>query len=93
MRGLGAGERSAIYLAFGLEAALVLIDEDRARRVAKNLGLAVAGAIAILERGAQLKKVSDLRSVYRGLLDQGIRFSPDLLEQSLARCGLEKLKP
>jgi predicted nucleic acid-binding protein len=40
--GLGAGERSAIYLASGLKAALVLIDEDRARRVAKNLGLAVA---------------------------------------------------
>jgi uncharacterized protein len=91
--GLGAGERSVIYLASGLKAALVLIDEDRARRVAKNLGLAVAGSIAILERGAPLKKVPDLRSVYLSLLDQGIRFSPDILEQSLARCGLGKLKP
>lgn len=90
--GLGAGERSVIYLASGLKAAVVLIDEDRARRVAKNLGLAVVGSIAVLERGAQLKKVPDLRSVYLDLLDQGIRFSPDLLEQSLARCGLGKLK-
>jgi uncharacterized protein len=61
--GLGAGERSVIYLASGLKAAVVLIDEDRARRVAKNLGLAVVGSIAVLERGAQLKKVPDLRSV------------------------------
>jgi predicted nucleic acid-binding protein len=90
--GLGAGERSVIYLASQLKAALVLIDEDRARRVAKNLGLAVAGSIAILERGAQLKKVPDLRSVYLSLLSQGIRFNPDLLERSLARCGLGKLK-
>lgn len=89
--GLGAGERSLIYLAVELKPALVLIDEDRARRVAKALGLAVAGCIAVLERGAQLKKVPDLRHVYVSLLNQGIRFSPDLLEQSLARCGLGKL--
>jgi predicted nucleic acid-binding protein len=89
--GLGAGERGVIYLATALKAALVLIDEDRARRVAKALGLAAAGSIAVLERGAQLKKVPDLRSVYLDLLDQGIRFSPDLLNQSLARCGLGKL--
>jgi predicted nucleic acid-binding protein len=90
--GLGAGERSVIYLASGLKAAVVLIDEDRARRVAKNLGLAVVGSIAVLERGVQLKKVPDLRSVYLSLLDQGIRFSTDLLDMSLIRCGLGKLK-
>ena len=90
--GLGAGERSAIYLASALNADLVLIDEDRARRAGKILGLAVAGSIAVLERGAHLKKVPDLRFVYMDLLDQGIRFHRDLLEQSLARCGLGKLK-
>jgi uncharacterized protein len=88
---LGAGEKSVIYLAAELKPALVLIDEDRARRVAKALGLEVAGSIAVLERGAQLKKVPDLRYVYLSLLGQGIRFSVDLLEQSLARCGLGKL--
>jgi len=89
--GLGPGERSVIYLAAALQPALVLIDEGKARRVAKSLGLTVTVSIAILERGAQLTKVPDLRSVYLGLLDQGIRFSPDLLDQSLARCGLRKL--
>ena len=89
--GLGAGERSVIYLAVELNPALVLMDEERARRVTKTFGLPVVGSIAVLERGAHLKKVPDLRSVYLDLLDQGIRFSPDLLEQSLARCGLRKL--
>jgi predicted nucleic acid-binding protein len=88
---LGAGERSVIYLAVELNPALVLMDEERARRVTKTFGLPVVGSIAVLERGAHLKKVPDLRSVYLDLLDQGIRFSPDLLEQSLARCGLRKL--
>lgn len=76
--GLGVGERSAIYLGLALKAGLVLIDEDKARRVAKSVGLVISGSIAILERGARLKKVLDLRSVYLDLLDQGIRFSPDL---------------
>jgi hypothetical protein len=53
----------------------------------------VAGSISILERGAQLKKVADLRSAYQSLLDQGIRFDQKLLEDSLAKLGLAKLKP
>jgi predicted nucleic acid-binding protein len=91
--GLGGGERSAIYLAAVLGADLVLVDEDRARRAAKSAGFAIAGSIAVLERGARLKKVADLRSVYLSLIDQGIRFDHKLLEQSLARLGIEKLKP
>jgi hypothetical protein len=64
---------------------------DRARRAAKKIGLSVAGSIAILGRGSQLKKVDDLRSVYRSLLEQGIRFDHKLLEESLRRLNLEAL--
>ncbi len=90
--GLGAGERSAIYLALSMSADLILFDEGRARRAAKRTGLAVAGSIAVLERGARLKRVADLREAYMSLLDQGIRFDYKLLEASLARLGLAKLK-
>jgi uncharacterized protein len=90
--GLGAGERSAIYLAIALSAEVVLIDEEKARRAAKGAGLAVVGSIAVLERGARLKKVPDLRSVYLSLLEQGIRFDHKILEQRLDRLGLGKLK-
>jgi uncharacterized protein len=91
--GLGAGECSAIYLASSLRAEIVLIDEERARRAAKSAGFSVAGSIAVLERGARLKKVDDLRSIYASLLDQGIRFDHKILDQSLARLGLAKLTP
>lgn len=90
-KSLGAGERGAIYLASVLGAEITLIDEERARRAASSVGLAVAGSIAVLERGARLKKITDLRSVYLTLLEQGIRFDRRLLEHSLARLGLEKL--
>ena len=89
--GLGAGERSIIHLASALAADLVLIDEERARRAAKTIALNVAGSIAVLERGARLGRVDDLRSVYLSLLEQGIRYDRGLLDQSLARLGLAKL--
>jgi predicted nucleic acid-binding protein len=90
--GLGAGERSIIYLASALTADLVLIDEERARRAARAVGLKVAGSIAVLERGARLNRVADPRLVYWSLLEQGIRYDPQLLEQSLRRLGLPRLK-
>ncbi len=89
---LAAGERGVIRLASALNADLVLMDERQARRLATSLGLSVAGSIAILERGAQLRKIGDLRSVYQNLLEHGIRFDQKLLEQSLARLGQARLR-
>jgi uncharacterized protein len=89
--GLGRGELSIICLASALTADLVLIDEERARRAAKMVGLAVAGSIAVLERAASIGRVDDLRSVYLSLLAQGIRSDRRLLNKSLARLSLSKL--
>jgi uncharacterized protein len=90
-QGLGAGERGAILLAKSLEADLVLLDEWKARRVARDAGLSVVGCLGILESGAQKGLVSDLRQAYIDLLRQGIRFDIRLLQDSLARLGLPKL--
>jgi predicted nucleic acid-binding protein len=90
--GLGRGERSIIYLASALNADLVLIDEGRARRAAKHVGLNVAGSIAILERGARLGQIDDLRALFLKLLAQGIRYDRGLLNQSLGRLGLTRLE-
>ncbi len=79
-------------MASALGADLILIDEARARRAAKTAGLTVAGSIAILEHGARLHKIDDLRLVYLDLIEQGIWFDQKLLEQSLARLGLGRLK-
>jgi uncharacterized protein len=89
--GLGAGEKSVICLAATLGAELIMIDEERARRAAKRVGLNVAGSIAVLERGARLGLVDDLRAAFLTLLEQGIRYDPRLLNQSLGRLGLAKI--
>lgn len=88
---LGAGERSAIVLAKSLPADLLLLDEWKARRIAREVGLAITGCLGVLEAGARRGLVSDLRQAYIDLLRQGIRFDIGLLQDSLARLGLPKL--
>jgi uncharacterized protein len=90
-QGLGAGERNAILLARSLPADLILLDEWKARRIAREAGLATVGCLGVLEAGARRGFVSDLRQTYIDLLRQGIRFDIGLLQDSLARLGLPKL--
>ena len=90
---LGSGERAAILLAKTLPADLILLDEWKARRIAKEAGLVVVGCLGILEAGARSGLVSDLRQAYVDLLQRGIRirFDIKLLQDSLARLGLPEL--
>jgi predicted nucleic acid-binding protein len=90
-QGLGAGERGAILLAKSLSADLLLLDERKARRIAREAGLTITGCLGVLELGARRGLISDLRLAYINLLRQGIRFDIGLLQDSLARLGLPKL--
>lgn len=90
-RGLGAGERGTILLAKSLPADVVLLDEWKARRIAKEVGLAVTGCLGALETAARKGLLTDLRQAYVDLLRQGIRFDIELLQDSLVRLGLPKL--
>jgi len=90
-RGLGAGERGAIFLAKGLPADLILLDEWKARRIAQEAGLSIIGCLGVLEASTRKGLISDLRQAYMDLLRQGIRFDLRLLQDSLARFGLPKL--
>jgi len=90
-RNLGAGERGAIFLAKSLQADVVLLDEWKARRIARDAGLSIVGCLGILEAGAKKALVPDLRQAYIDLLRQGIRFDIRLLQDSLTRFGQPKL--
>ena len=88
---LGAGERAVILLAKSLPADVVLLDDWKARSIAREAGLSITGCLGVLEVGARRGLVPDLRQAYIELLQQGIRFDIALLQDSLARLGLPKL--
>ena len=90
-QGLGAGERGAILLAQSLPADLILLDEWKARRIAREAGLSVMGCLGVLEAGTRKGLVPDLRQAYIDLLREGIRFDIRLLQESLLRLGLPKM--
>ena len=69
--GLAVGELSAIVLAEEMSAGLVLIDEMKARREARERGLAVLGCVAVLESAFPSGLLPDLRDAYARLLESG----------------------
>jgi predicted nucleic acid-binding protein len=88
---LGMGELATVLLARSLRADLAIIDERAARRLAQTSGLAVMGCVGILETGFRRGLVLDLRASYHELLLQGIRIDRQILNRSLAACGLAPL--
>lgn len=88
---LGAGELATVLLARSLPADLAIIDERAARRLAQAGGLAVMGCVGILETGFRRDLVADLRRSCQELLAQGIRIDRQILNRSLAACGLPAL--
>ena len=88
---LGAGELATVRLARMLPADLAIIDERAARRLAQADGVAVMGCVGLLETGFHRGLVPDLRQSYQDMLAQGIRIDRQILNRSLAACGVAAL--
>ncbi len=85
--GLGEGERATISLAQASGAHLVLIDEDRARKVARQAGLRVAGTLAVLLRAKQLRYLPAIAPLIQAMITQQRRFNPRLIADILQQAG------
>ena len=70
---LGAGESQSMVLAQELQASLVILDDARARRKAKQLGLAIAGTAALLYRAQELALIADAAAAIDELRSVGFR--------------------
>ncbi len=81
---LDPGELSAISLAVELKAPL-LIDERMGRKIAKDQGLEIIGAVGVLERAANIGLNTDLRAVHDLILALDFHVDETVLQASLAR--------
>lgn len=84
LRQLGPGEREAIVLAESVDDGLVLLDERKARGIARQRGLAVTGTLGVLDLAAA-RGLVDLADAFERLARTNFRGSPRLLRSLLPK--------
>ncbi|MEQ1473095.1 MAG: DUF3368 domain-containing protein [Candidatus Acidiferrum sp.] len=89
--GLGPGEMSTIFLAKELSASPVLLDDHRARNLAKAEGLEVLGSVGLLETFYLRHYLADLRGAFRRLLLHNVYIDQRLLDRRLRSFSLPPL--
>lgn len=82
LRQLGPGEREAIVLAESVDDGLVLLDERKARGMARQRGLAVTGTLGVLDLAAA-RGLVDRADAFEQLARTNFRGSPRLLRSLL----------
>jgi len=78
---LDKGESEAIVLFEDLKADLLLVDERKARLVAKEMGIAIAGTLGVLVEAQRIGYIDKLRPLLDGLIANNIRISESLYNE------------
>jgi predicted nucleic acid-binding protein len=84
LRSLDDGEAEAIALAVETGAEVVLLDERKGRRAAREQGLTVAGTIGVLDAAAA-RGMIQLADAVEALMHTSFRISPRFLHQLQSR--------
>lgn len=84
---LDAGEAAVIALAVEQGIRRVVIDDRRARMVAKATGLEVAGSVGVLLRAKREGFIPEIKPSIEAMQARGIRLSKRLLEFALREAG------
>jgi hypothetical protein len=80
---LGDGERAALALAIERDAALVVLDDQEGRRVAKRRGISVTGTIGVLVEARATGQIDSLRTELDRVVEAGLWMSESFYERLL----------
>jgi uncharacterized protein len=80
---LDKGEASVIALALEIENSVIIIDEKKGRKIAKNLNLEVIGSLKVLLIARKKGVISRIYPILQELGSQNFRFSKKLVTQAL----------
>ena len=84
---LDEGESAVIALAAELENPVVVLDDKKARRVARQMGLRVVGTVGLLLRAKREHVVPEVKSLLESLERGGFRLSKELHREALRLAG------
>lgn len=86
---LGRGESSVLAWGRAHPGALTVLDDGRARRCARELGIPVIGTAGIVVRAKRQGWIPAVRPVMESLIEAGMYLSDAVLREALARVGEE----
>ncbi|MBS4027080.1 MAG: DUF3368 domain-containing protein [Ignavibacteriales bacterium] len=84
---LGKGESSAIALAFEKEKPLLILDDLRARKIAKSMNLQITGTLGVLVKAKEKGFIKKIKPVLEELQQTNFRASDFVIENILEVCG------
>lgn len=77
------GESEAIALAMELRDVFIVLDDKKARRIAKQLGLKVIGTVGLLLRAKKRGIVTEIRPILDALQEVDFRIGETLYQEAL----------
>jgi len=84
---LGKGESSVIALGFEVPKCLLIIDDRKAKRVAKSLDFSVTGTLGMLVKGKQAGVISRIKPLLDKLPQTDFRISDAVIAKILEIAG------
>lgn len=82
---LDVGEASTIALASEKDNALLILDDLKARKLAKRLGLKFTGTLGILNKAKEQGVIVKIKPIIEKLKDAGFRISEAVIQDLLIR--------
>ena len=80
---LHRGEAEAITLAIEADANIVILDDKKARSIARRLGLKMIGTVGILVLAKKQKLIDDIEAEINHLLQKSFYLSQDVITKAL----------
>jgi predicted nucleic acid-binding protein len=81
------GEASSIALALELSADLIIIDDNKARQIARKLGLTITGTLGVIIKAKDSGKVPSIKPILDKLQRTNFRLSDALVNAALEQSG------
>jgi len=84
---LDAGEASAIALSFEFSHAIVILDDQKARKIAEKLKVRYSGSFGLILQAKKTGKIKKIRPLIEKIKQTNFRFNEKLLQSVLEEAG------